>query len=122
MARGKWTIKSYNAYLSAAKSSYGLSHRQAQAMYRSHAERAGGPLNSRSLRDHPRIARQEAQRAAEGPKRGISRGGAGEGAGGAGAGAGPGVGPGRVPQVPEEFEGIEDWMSDGYEADEEDEY
>lgn len=119
MAARKWSIKSYNAYLSAAKTSYGLSHRQAQQMYRNHTQRAGQGLRAKDLRDHPRIAAQEARRASQRPKTAIPPGGRpGQGRGGARA-AGAGAGAGRIP---EEFDGIEDFFYDGYQSDEEQEY
>jgi siroheme synthase len=59
-----WSIKSYNAYLRSAKREYGLTHEQAQRMYANHRDRVGHSLNSRELREHPRIAAKEARHAA----------------------------------------------------------
>lgn len=117
MAAAKWTVRNYNAYLRAAKSAYGLTHHQAQQMYRSHSSRAGHSLTAKELKAHPRIASQEARRAGSGPKRALPPGGRPGGRPGGARAIGAGAG-----AVPQEFAGIEDFFYDGYEAPEEDEY
>lgn len=119
MAAAKWTVRNYNAYLRAAKSAYGLTHHQAQQMYRSHSSRAGHSLTARELNAHPRVAAQEARRAGQGPKRALPPGGRRPGGRPGGAAIGAGAGAGAIPR---EFADIEDFFYDGYEAPEEDEY
>ena len=48
--------RGYNAYLSRAKSKFGLTHSQARKMYRLQSAHAGEPINSRSIIEHPRLA------------------------------------------------------------------
>jgi hypothetical protein len=56
--------RSYHAFVRAAKSSYGLSQREAQQMYRSMRDRLEHAPRAKELKEHPRIAKQEAGRAA----------------------------------------------------------
>lgn len=58
-----WSIRNYNAFLRAAKSDLGISHTQAQRAYRSMAERTGRSLYAVDVARHPRMARQEAEKA-----------------------------------------------------------
>ena len=121
MARAKWSIKQYNGYLKEAKR-HGLTHHQAQQMYRTHAAREGQRLTKRDLTSHPRITAKLARQAARGPKKAIKHEELGRRLA-PGAPSGPAIGAPAPGPVPVEFEGIEDWMPDeGYEADEEDEY
>jgi hypothetical protein len=114
-----WSIKSYNAYLRTAKREFGLTHEQAQRMYTNHRDRVGHSLNSRELREHPRIAAKEARHAA-GRLPPISGGRpAPRTAGGAPGGAA--IAAAAAAGIP--YESIDpDSFYDGYEADEEAEY
>lgn len=61
-------IRSYNAFLRSAKSQLGLQHRAAQALYRRMAERLGSKPSRLSLRQHPRITKQEVSKVLRQPK------------------------------------------------------
>ncbi len=45
----RWTLKNYNVFLREAKRRYGVTHREAQAIYRLVKERAGRPVFSTEL-------------------------------------------------------------------------
>lgn len=56
--------KSYQAFLRAAKKKYDLPHAKAQKLYRSLSERLDKPARANDIKVHPRISKQEAERAA----------------------------------------------------------
>jgi len=58
-----WTIRNYNAFLRAARTTYQLNQAQARVMYRGVAERLGRPVLGADLKHHPVVAGQEAKRA-----------------------------------------------------------
>lgn len=55
-------IRSYNAFLRSAKSQSGLTHRQAQGLYRALRDRLGSTPTRLDLRRHPRVTDQEVRR------------------------------------------------------------
>lgn len=61
-------FRSYNAFLRSAKSQNGLTHLQAQSLYRKMAVRLGSTPNRLDLRRHPRITKQEVQNTLRPPK------------------------------------------------------
>jgi hypothetical protein len=56
MAKRKWSVRSYNAFLKEAKAMSGkpITHKQAQQVYREMRDRFGKSLNRNSIRAHPR--------------------------------------------------------------------
>lgn len=52
-------FRSYNAFLKSAKAQQGLTHSQAQSLYRELKDRLGVAPTRLSLRQHPRITKQE---------------------------------------------------------------
>jgi len=84
--------RQYQSFLKAAKRSTGVSHKEAQQMYRTMSERIGHKASAKDVKAHPRITKQEANKAiftkevTGGGKR------AGRGSRGAGGGGGGGVG------------------------------
>lgn len=117
-----WTIKSYNAYLRTAKREFGLTHEQAQRMYANHRDRVGHSINSRELRQHPRIAAKEARYAAgRVPPVSGRPGRAGLRPGGAGGAAAPAIAAAAAAGI--RYEDVdEESFHDGEQADEEEEY
>jgi hypothetical protein len=61
------TQRSYQAFLKAAKSQLGISHREAQRMYKGVKERLERAPRAKDLKEHPRIAKQEAKKAGAKP-------------------------------------------------------
>lgn len=59
--------RSYQAFLKAAKSQLGVSHREAQRMYKGVRDRLDRAPRAKDLKEHPRIAKQEANKAAAKP-------------------------------------------------------
>jgi hypothetical protein len=84
-------IRSYNSFLRSAKSQQGLSHKQAQALYRSLGTRLGSAPNRLDLKKHPSIVKQEvrplkrrvpSRTTVSGPSQGSGGGGGSVGGGG----------------------------------------
>jgi hypothetical protein len=59
----KWTLASYNRFLGASMSRYGLARKQAAQHYREMRSRLDRPVTRADVRNHPRIAKQTAARA-----------------------------------------------------------
>jgi len=59
MKRKHWSIRNYNAFLRQAKTKHKLSHKEAQALYRSMKQRLGRPVFAKDLTRHPRITKQQ---------------------------------------------------------------
>ena len=57
------SIRSYNAFLREARAQHGLSLKEARAAYRGVTERLGRPAKGVDVARHPRITKQEAQKA-----------------------------------------------------------
>jgi hypothetical protein len=55
--------RSYDAFLRAAKKKYDLPHAKAQKLYRTLSERLDKPARVSDLKQHPRISKQEAEKA-----------------------------------------------------------
>lgn len=55
MAARRWTLQNYNAFLREAKQSQGITHAQAQALYRGMRDGLGRPARAVDLARHPRI-------------------------------------------------------------------
>ena len=62
----KLSIRSYNAFLKAAKARGGLSHKQAQAAYRVMRARIGRSLKGVDVKRHPRIFSESSGKARRG--------------------------------------------------------
>jgi hypothetical protein len=63
MMPARWGIRSYNAFLRAAKARYDLTQAQARVMARAVADRLGRAVIGADVKRHPVIARQEASKA-----------------------------------------------------------
>lgn len=63
------SIRSYNAFLKAAKARGGLSHKQAQAAYRVMSARIGRSLKGVDVKRHPRIFSESSGKARHGAGR-----------------------------------------------------
>jgi hypothetical protein len=66
-------IRSYNSFLKSAKSREGLSHKQAQQLYRDLKERIGERPTRLTFSKHPKIAKEEASLVKHGRTTGPNR-------------------------------------------------
>lgn len=57
-------VRSYWAFIKAVRAEHGLSLKEARATYKSVSERLGRPAKGVDVARHPRITKQEAERAA----------------------------------------------------------
>jgi hypothetical protein len=58
MAKKSTARRGYNAYLRAAKRIFGVTHKEARAMYRLARARAGESVSSRELTKHPIVSKR----------------------------------------------------------------
>src|SRR6516165_10669134 len=56
-------IRSYNAFLKEARAAHGLSLKEARAAYRNVSDRLGRPAKGVDVARHPRITKQESEKA-----------------------------------------------------------
>lgn len=61
----KYSIRNYNAFIKEARAQHGLSLREARAAYKGVTERLGRPARGVDVGRHPRITKQEAQKASK---------------------------------------------------------
>ena len=54
MAQNRWTIRNYNAALSAIKQAQGVTHKQAQAAYKNLATKLGHPVRGVDVKRNPK--------------------------------------------------------------------